>query len=229
MQTTNMIVYVISYVMVFLLSWISKINKNERLFNDDGDITQKPGNLLGIHLTGILWLGLVPVIQLNLAVIQVLFGNKVPETFALSTFAFVYLFAIILAGRLGQNVRRSRINSPDKLMQLPAAFFLRYFIIRASYLFVYELWFRGFLLFESINRFGTPAAVVINVFLYSLLHVFKNKKELLACIPFGLILCFFSIWFNAALPAIILHISFSLVYELKIYRNNFINCKTVQS
>jgi hypothetical protein len=51
----------------------------------------------------------------------------------------------------------------------------------------------------------------------------------LACIPFGLLVCFFSIFFNSVLPAIMLHIGFSLVYEINIYRLNLINSKTVKS
>ena len=72
MQTTNMLIYILSYVIVFVLSWISKINNNHRLFNDEGGITQKPGNLLGIHVIGIMWLGLVPVIQLKLSVFEII-------------------------------------------------------------------------------------------------------------------------------------------------------------
>lgn len=229
MQTTNIMVYIISYAMVFALSWISRITGNHRLFNDEGEITQRPGNLLGIHLTGLMWLGLVPLIQINLPVIVVLFGNRVPDASSFLIFGFLYLVAIAAAYRLGRNIYSNKAGVVEMFMQLSQSFFTRYFIIRTIYLSVYELWFRGFLLFESIKWLGIPTAVSLNVFLYTLLHIFKSKKEILACIPFGLILCILSITFNAAWPAIILHTCFSLVYEMNIYRNYISSPKMVQS
>jgi membrane protease YdiL (CAAX protease family) len=215
--------------MVFVLSWISKINNNHRLFNDEGGITQKTGNLLGIHVIGIIWLGLVPVIQLKHSVFEVLFGNGMPEILAFFFFLLIYLLTITIAHKQAPNINSTGILSNEIFGKLTPAFFKRYFIIRALYLFVYELWFRGFLLFESINLFGIPAAISINIFLYTLLHIFKSKKEILACIPFGLILCFLSIYFNAAWPAIILHIGFSLFFELNIYRNSINSTKIAAS
>ena len=229
MQTANMLIYILSYVMVFVLSWISKINNNHRLFNDEGGITQKPGNLLGIHVIGIMWLGLVPVIQLKLSVFEILFGTQMPGIFAFFSFALIYLLVISIANKLGENINGTGLQSNEIFGRLTQAFFKRYFITRALYLFVYELWFRGFLLFECINQFGIPAAISINIFLYTLLHIFKSKKEVLVCIPFGLILCFLSIYFNAAWPAIILHMGFSLVFELNIYRNYINSFKTARS
>jgi membrane protease YdiL (CAAX protease family) len=176
-----------------------------------------------------MWLGLVPVIQLKLSVFKVLFGNQMPGISAFFTFALIYLLAITIANKLGENISSTGILFHEIFGKLSPVFFKRYFITRAVYLFVYELWFRGFLLFECINQFGIPAAISLNVFLYTLLHIFKSKKEILACIPFGLIVCFLSIYFNAAWPAIILHIGFSLVFELNIYRNSINSSKTVAS
>ncbi|SHG50651.1 hypothetical protein SAMN05443549_104266 [Flavobacterium fluvii] len=65
--------------------------------------------------------------------------------------------------------------------------------------------------------------------LYVLVHIFNSKKGILACIPFGLMVCFFSITFNSSWPAILLHIVFSSIYELNFCRLNLINPKTVKS
>ncbi|MBC7845079.1 MAG: CPBP family intramembrane metalloprotease [Flavobacterium sp.] len=85
------------------------------------------------------------------------------------------------------------------------------------------------MLFYFVGWFGIPLAVFMNVVLYVLVHIFNSKKELLACIPFGLMVCFFSIIFNSAWPAILLHIGFSSVYELNFWRLNLMNSKTVKS
>lgn len=229
MQTTNIIFYIICYAMVFVLSWISKINKNELLFSTKGEISRKPGNLLGIHVIGILWLGLIPITQLNLSVTDVLFGNKSPGILNLLILAFILLLTAITALKLTNKIRPAGTQSADMFMRLSQSFFTRYFIIRAIYMSVYELWFRGFLLFETINWLGVPAAVLLNVFLYTTLHIYKSKREMLACIPFGLLLCAMSISFNAAWPAIILHVVFAIVYELNIYESFYLTIKTTES
>ena len=56
------------------------------------------------------------------------------------------------------------------------------------YLFAYEFLFRGILLFSSFRLFGYWPAVLINIGIYSLVHIPKGAKEALGSIPFGLIL-----------------------------------------
>ena len=84
MQTTNIRIYIFCYVMFFVLSWINKINNNQRLINDEGVFTSKPGNLIGSHIIGLLWLGLVPVILLKHSILKVLAGNEMPNSFLFS-------------------------------------------------------------------------------------------------------------------------------------------------
>jgi len=228
MQTTHALFYIICYVMVFVLSWISKLNKNQLLFSAEGEITLKPGNLLGIHLIGILWLGLIPITQLNLSITAVLFGDKAPGILNLLTLALLLVFTAATALKLTNNIS-PRAEAADRFMRLSKSFFTRYFIIRAVYISVYELWFRGFLLFETINWLGVPGAVFLNVIFYAALHIYKSKKEMLACIPFGLLLCVLNISFNAAWPAIVLHVTFAIAYELNIYESFYLNIKATES
>ncbi len=225
MQTTTITIYLICYVMVFILSWIGKSNNNLRLINE-GVLTSKPGNLIGSQIIGILWLGLVPLILLKHDFLTLFSGLNIPAGSSLFLYILIFILVISMANKQSKN-DSSRIQaSTEDIINLSPTFYIRYFIGRSLFLFVYELWFRGFLLFDSINRIGMPTAVTLNVFLYALLHIFNSKKEMLACIPFGLLLCFLSILFNAAWPAIILHISFSLIYELNIYRSYLYSFKT---
>ncbi len=224
MQTTNIIIYIFCYAMFFVLSWISKLNNNQRLINDEGGFTSKPGNLIASHVIGILWLGVVPLILLKHSMLKLLTGNEMPG--GLFIFIFILIFTLIISiafKQSGAYVKNQ--GSPEGFNDLSSTFFISYFIIRALFLFVYELWFRGFLLFDCISWTGIPVAVSFIVFLYVLVHIFNSKKEMWACIPFGLLVCFLNILFNAAWPAIILHIGFSLVYELNIYRSHFFTIK----
>lgn len=226
MQTTTIITYLFCYVMVFVLSWIGKSNNNLRLINNEGVLTSKPGNLIGSQIIGILWLGLVPLVILKHDFLNLFSGFNIPAVSSTLLYILIFILDISMAKKQSKNESSKIQVSTEDIINLSPTFYIRYFIGRSLFLFVYELWFRGFLLFDSIKWIGMPAAVTLNVFLYALLHIFNSKKEMLACIPFGLLLCFLSILFNAAWPAIILHISFSLVYELNIYRSYLYTFKT---
>lgn len=112
---------------------------------------------------------------------------------------------------------------------LPAAFSTKnsvvYLIVRAIYLFAYEYFFRGVLLFSIAAFIGWFWAVVINVFLYFLLHLFSSKKEMLATIPFGFALCYVSYAWQSFFPAFILHVALCFTYEGLIFYNYFMHFK----
>lgn len=219
MQTTNITVYLFCYALFFLFSWISKINNSQRLINEEGIFTSNPGKLIGFHVIGIILFGIIPIILLKHSTLEVLISNRILDS------SFVFLFILIFILLLTIVYKQSRYASLKNqkpygsIVHLSSPFFILYFIVRTIFLFAYELWFRGFLLFDSIAWLGITMTVTVNVFLYVLLHIFNSKKEILVCIPFGLLVCFFNILFNAAWPAIILHIGVSLVYELTFYRS----------
>jgi membrane protease YdiL (CAAX protease family) len=88
------------------------------------------------------------------------------------------------------------------------------------YLTGYEFLFRGLLLFSCFNAFGLWPAVVINLALYSTLHLPKGMREAIAAIPFGALLCYLTLESNSILPAIFLHSLQSISCEIScIYRN----------
>jgi len=229
MQATNSLLYIFIYVLFFGFSWMSKIRGIHRLINDDGGFTQKPRGLISAHIIGILWLGLFPLIVLKQSIFKVLTEIKIPVSFIIVLYFFLFILIVTIAFEQSKKAYEKCQVPSESFARLSSNFFIYYFIVRALFLFSYELWFRGFLLFDCIHWFGIPLAVFINVSLYVLLHIFNGKKEALACIPFGLLVCFFSILFNSALPAILLHIGFSLAYEFNIYRLNLINSKTAKS
>jgi len=52
------------------------------------------------------------------------------------------------------------------------------------------------------------------VVLYGLGHIYSSGKELIASIPFGLLLCYLTILNQSVYPSIILHLSIALPYEI---------------
>lgn len=216
MQTTNNIIYLLSYILFFALSWIGKIYNSNRLINDNGELTSKPLKLIVFHIIGIIVLGVVPVILLNHSVLRVLTGNKTPDILGIFLFLLIFITLVTIAFKQSKSVCGKNNEPSGNLNHLPLAFFISYFIIRTFFLFVYELWFRGFVLFDFINWIRVPLAILANVFFYVSIHIFNSKKEMLACIPFGILVCVLCILFDAVWPAIILHIGFSLAYELSL-------------
>ncbi|HYC39795.1 MAG TPA: CPBP family intramembrane glutamic endopeptidase [Chitinophagaceae bacterium] len=94
----------------------------------------------------------------------------------------------------------------------PVRVCLIYAVVRTAYLVVYEWFFRGLILFASIDSMGIAAAIVLNVSLYAAIHVFR-RKEFFGSIPFGVVLCLFTIWTESIWPAVLLHWFLAAAYE----------------
>jgi membrane protease YdiL (CAAX protease family) len=81
------------------------------------------------------------------------------------------------------------------------------------YLFSYEFLFRGYLLFSMKTEFGMWNAVVVNVVLYSLVHVPKGWKEAVGSLPLGFVLCVVCLRAGNIWPAFIAHSCLALSNE----------------
>lgn len=229
MQTTTIVLYLISYVLFFAFNRKCIKDGSQRLINDDGDFTSKPKQLILAHLIGAIWLGFVPVIMLKNSISNVLIDPKTIEANTIVLYVLTFIAILFIAFKQSTHAHKKREKSSGSSIHLSAFFFISYFITRAIFLFSYELWFRGGLLFETTANIGMPLAIITNIFLYVLLHIFNSRKELLACIPFGIAACLFCFVFNAAWPAIMLHTGFSLGYEINFYRLNLIHLKNTKS
>lgn len=229
MQTSTILLYLMSYILFFVFNWKCIKEGNQRLINDDGDFTSKPKQLIHAHLIGAIWLGIAPVMTLKESVLNVLIDPKTIETNTILLYALTFIAILFVALQQSKNALEKREQPSGSSLHLSAFFFGSYFMTRALFLFSYELWFRGGLLFETAAGIGMPLAIVANIFPYVLLHVFNSRKELLACIPFGIVSCLFCFAFNAAWPAILLHIGFSLGYEINFYRLNLNHLKNTTS
>ena len=82
-----------------------------------------------------------------------------------------------------------------------------------AYLFAYELLFRGFLLFSSLELLGYWPAVILNTGIYSIVHYPKGKKEAFGAVPFGLILCILTINTGSFMLAFLAHVVLALSNE----------------
>ncbi|HKH61856.1 MAG TPA: CPBP family intramembrane glutamic endopeptidase [Flavitalea sp.] len=104
-----------------------------------------------------------------------------------------------------------------------------YISLRIPFLILYECFFRGTLLAISIPLLGIHWAIAINIILYVLFHYSSSIQEMVACIPFGLVLCLLTIWWQSVFPAILLHLILSLVHESILFKPWIVSTKTPTS
>jgi len=92
-------------------------------------------------------------------------------------------------------------------------------ILWAIYLFNYEFFFRGILflfLIENLN-INLLFLIILNTFFYAASHVPKGKTEVIACIPFGILLCYITYFTNSIFCAFIIHLilaSFNDIFSI---------------
>jgi membrane protease YdiL (CAAX protease family) len=82
-----------------------------------------------------------------------------------------------------------------------------------AYLTAYEVLFRGFLLFASLEAFGYWPAIAVNVAIYSAVHLPKGIGETLGAIPFGILACVLTINTGSILIPLFAHISLAVSME----------------
>lgn len=210
--------------MMFLFTGITKHNKSNRLFDDRGLPATNTGYLLGLQLAGILWLGLVPI---------VLFGQSIWSLVSFTgshdlSWVFSFIVWTCLTALAGFSASRQVHIKQENTHSFSGRFINYYFPARILFLCAYELFFRGLLLFDCIRWFGLLPAIMISTGLTVLIHVFTNKKEMWACIPFGILLCSFSIALHAVWPAMVLHLVLCLSYEIPPAHRFFTHLKLIK-
>jgi membrane protease YdiL (CAAX protease family) len=77
------------------------------------------------------------------------------------------------------------------------------------YLLAYEFLFRGILLFECNDHFGFLPAVVINVAIYSAIHMVNGKEQAVGAIFFGAVACYLTLHTGTIWIAFFMHIALS--------------------
>lgn len=84
----------------------------------------------------------------------------------------------------------------------------------AVYLLGYEFLFRGILFFSGVQILPLWANILINTVLYALAHIPKGKLEIIASLPFGVVLCLISWYTGSFWAAWLIHLTLSLSNSL---------------
>ena len=83
------------------------------------------------------------------------------------------------------------------------------------YIFCYEVFFRGFLLFKLADNWGSVVSILINIALYTGIHSIKDEHEFRWSLPFGCVLIASTVWCQNFIPAFIIHSALSITVLLQ--------------
>jgi len=176
------------------------------------EATNNVNHILFQRLTGVLIFGLLPCI----GVIYFSGTNPIPLFVNKESLFWVLILSPVI-------IPMSYFNSksPDNLAQYPqirnsswsAGLLTVSALSWIAYLIAYELLFRGFLLFSSLELLGYWPAIILNTGIYSLVHYPKGMKEALGAVPFGIIICVLTIKTGGLFVAFALHIILALSNE----------------
>jgi len=168
------------------------------------------------RLLGIFFFGFIPLLFLLFKDETSLYANFLKIQFNFYSFLFVSGIGLIVilvnyfASRSADNLSvypqiRTKTWSID-LLVLSALSWM-------AYLFAYEFLFRGVFLFSCIKEVGNFNAILLNIFVYALVHIPKGKKEAIGAIPLGIVLCLLTIHSGTMWIAFWIHCCLALSNE----------------
>ena len=212
--TIAIAVTVLAFLLYYLITISSPLNNRlQRLFNKETASIQK---ILLHRLAGAVLFGLIPVLVILFVFRRpVSIYGSITEYLAESIIWWVPAAVLVIVinyyaarneNHLAQypQIRAKQWNSG--LISLSAISWI-------TYLAGYEFMFRGFLLFSCLETFGYWPAIIINIILYSLVHLPKGSRETIASVFFGFILSYLTIRLGSFWFAFLVHITLALSNE----------------
>ena len=158
-------------------------------------------------VSGLIFLGIGIIVlfekrNINTAIVSFNFG--------FDHFLWILTIAAVLVGILPVF---KNINPNNSSHFLPVYLPLSFILIRTLFLIVYEIFFRGVMLFIVIEDMAIILAIIFNLFFYMLVHWF-HKQERYGSLIMGIVLCSVAIYYHSVWPAIIIHLSLALSHEI---------------
>lgn len=211
------ITFVTYFIITYLFKQLANHNIEKALFKKNGLLYLNLRHCIGILLFGLLFFSYKPDF------VRALISLKNFNIESIIVGLVILVLSIVLS--------KSSVNKLLINYQITSKVFSGnrtvYFILRSAFLFSYEIFFRGILLFALIEVFGLILGIVICTLLYVLIHAFDSKAEIIGAIPFGIVLCLLSYFTKSILLPFIIHLSLSLVYEVSLF--NYLTFKTKKS
>jgi membrane protease YdiL (CAAX protease family) len=209
-------IILITSIIVCLLYIIAEKFAHARQSGHLADILYGPGRLRTLNLKY-----LTGISMFSIPLLQWFFGGYPTNIFLEITMdksgIIIWTLAMFLSIFSVSNASRNRIQTDEQnnnLTKHPSFHWTGTLILRTLFLLLYEIFMRGVFLFAAIELLGIPMAIILNVFIYFIMHIYSDRKTLIGTIPFGLLVCWLSIRMNSIWPAALLHIGMGILYEI---------------
>lgn len=211
----------LSFVSYFIVSMVYRRlgvhNLKSALLISNGLRLLNLKHSLGIILFGIIFYTILPDLRFLILVIEI------PKPFLL----LLFLFTMFLSGYLSKVSVKNQLQKTVDISGYDLLNAWMYFTIRFMFLFCYEFFFRGVLLFKFLEFNSLFVAILYSTLLYVLIHIFDSKKEIIGAIPFGIVLCLFAYYTKSIWYVFFIHIALSAVYEMSIFYFLTLKNKTI--
>ncbi len=172
---------------------------------------------LKLHFTGILWMGLIPVLLYKTVLSYLPDPFGIVKLWKLNGWILIPSLVAALAGYTQSRKRPANSSLPATERDI-----IIYSCLRIPYIISYELFFRGWVLFESIKVLSPVPAIVLNTVLYFLCHFFADRNERAGTVLLGPVLCLVSLSTGSVLGAVLIHLALTISYEVPLlyFRTN---------
>jgi membrane protease YdiL (CAAX protease family) len=137
--------------------------------------------------------------------------------FSSSAWMSIGLIVLILPILAMLTVKKTQDHRQEALfapMTSGSWLWIQYLTITAAYMITYEILLRGAFLSLLTDNFTMIYAVAINTVVYAVMHLAKNLKEALLCVPLGIFLCWLTLHTGSIWPAAFFHLIFAFSFEL---------------
>jgi membrane protease YdiL (CAAX protease family) len=168
------------------------------------------------RLLGTLLFGLVPLLMVLLVFHESLarYGLSMEHLHKSLLWWIPVALLVVMVSYLGARSRKNLAMYPQiRTKQWSRGLLALSALSWISYLAGYEFLFRGFLLFSCLESFGYWPALVINLSLYSLVHVPRGSREAFGSLLFGFLLCYLTLYLGSIWFALLTHIVMALSNE----------------
>jgi len=213
MTSSNLIwvLIAVSFATYFKVSWVyQKLgigNLQQGLLIRNGLRLLNLKHSIGIALFGILFYAVLPELRYLVNTIEI------PRLYILIPF-FALLFLVVFISHISVSKTPFDLISRVNYTGLNV---WAYFLVRVVFLFSYEFFFRGVILFMLLKDFTLTTAIVLATIPYLVIHFFDSKKEKIGTIPFGIILCVITYLTKSIWYAFVMHLVLSAVYEMNLF------------
>jgi membrane protease YdiL (CAAX protease family) len=212
--TIAIAVTTIAFLVYYSITVCSKVNT--RLRKQFSHRSASIRRILLHRLSGAVLYGLIPVLVI-LLIFRAPVSNygSATDYFAKSIIWWIPVAVLIIGINYFASRKKNNLAQYPQIRvkQWDSGLLLLSALSWITYLAGYEFMFRGFLLYSCLESFGYWPAIVINISLYSLVHLPKGSRETIGSIFFGFILSYITIRLGSFWFAFLVHITLALSNE----------------